>query len=221
MRILVVDDHPPICEVLSLYLERIGPQFSGAPITVTSVGTLSEAQVLVSSEDRPDLVFLDLTLEDDNRGAITFERFQSRNPHKIPVVIYTGMSLADAGATETLLHCYNTLGARSILLKSAKAETMLMGLPRLLVGESWMPDDIFKALLNAKSLRPQAPNLTPAETRVKECLVRGLPDKLIADELKLSRHYVRQVLGGIYKKLGVHTRLEAVLRLSELSDKLA
>jgi CheY-like chemotaxis protein len=104
MHILVVDDHPPICEVLSQYLEKIGPQLSGTTITVNSVGTLREAQALVSAEHHPDLVFLDLTLEDDNQGAITFERFQKSNDtYKIPVVIYTGLSLAQAGAADTLL----------------------------------------------------------------------------------------------------------------------
>jgi DNA-binding NarL/FixJ family response regulator len=216
MRILVVDDHPPIRDALAAYLARVSSHVCNTPIDVTLAETLADAFVVIDSETRPDLVFLDLNLDRTNHGAATFERFQQANHHRIPVVIYTGLSLADPNTAKILLHCYNTLGAQSIMLKSAKMETMLRGLPRILEGERWMPEDVLNALLQVSSSRKGALHLSPTQMKVALCLTRGLTDKRIADELGLSHHYVRQVLQIIFRKLGVHTRLEAAFEIKNV-----
>jgi LuxR family transcriptional regulator, maltose regulon positive regulatory protein len=54
--------------------------------------------------------------------------------------------------------------------------------------------------------------LTTAEVRVLQYLPRHLSYPQIADELFVSRHTVKTQAMSAYRKLGVHTRTEAILR---------
>ena len=49
-----------------------------------------------------------------------------------------------------------------------------------------------------------------------QCLSRGLPTKLIARELQLSEHTVKEYIANIFQALGVHNRTEAVIKASRL-----
>jgi DNA-binding CsgD family transcriptional regulator len=55
--------------------------------------------------------------------------------------------------------------------------------------------------------------LSNREREVLECLARGSPYKEIADALSVSIDTVRAHIKGIYGKLHVHSRGEAVARL--------
>jgi LuxR family maltose regulon positive regulatory protein len=58
--------------------------------------------------------------------------------------------------------------------------------------------------------------LTSAELRLLPLLMTHLTVAGIADRLFLSRHTVKSQLWSLYRKLGVHTRSEAVVRAREL-----
>lgn len=219
MRILIVDDHQMLCVGFAEHLERVVSQISTAPIVVTPVFSLVAAIEAVAVDDHPDLVFLDLDLGDGNQGALTLERFQQGNPHDVPVVVFTGLSLTEEGTTNTLRHCLKNLRAKGILLKGADLKTALIGIARILAGELWMPQEVLIALATAAPERPQPSKyhlgLSPREWEVARCLARGLQDKVIASELGLSHGYVRQVTRQIYEKLDVNTRIQAVIKLKD------
>ena len=67
-----------------------------------------------------------------------------------------------------------------------------------------------QALLPLKTL------LSPRQSEVMRGLSRGLPTKLIARELNLSEHTVREYIAAIYKHLDVHNRTEAVIKAARL-----
>lgn len=54
-------------------------------------------------------------------------------------------------------------------------------------------------------------DLSPAERRVIRCLVRGLPNKVIADEIDVTEATVKVHLKSILKKLGLSNRTQAAL----------
>ena len=63
--------------------------------------------------------------------------------------------------------------------------------------------------------------LTPQETRVMQQLSRGLSNKQIAQQLRLSEGTVRNYLSSAFGKLGVENRLEACvnwLRLPSVGE---
>jgi two-component system nitrate/nitrite response regulator NarL len=219
MRVLVVDDHPILCAALAKYIEELGNASCDSPITTTSVHTIDGAIAALQSEPRPDLVFLDLNIDQQYHGPATLKRLQACNSAGLPVVVFTGLSLDDRGTAGILRECYNELNAHSILLKSAKLEMMLRGLPRILAGERWLSDEIISALLRSPASN-SALDLSPRQWDVARGIAGGLRNKEIARKLGLSDGNVRQMVSAIYKRLGVHSRIDVVnaVRKVESSD---
>jgi DNA-binding NarL/FixJ family response regulator len=52
--------------------------------------------------------------------------------------------------------------------------------------------------------------------QVLQCLSRGLPTKLIARELELSEHTIKEYIALIFQALGARNRTEAVIKASRL-----
>jgi DNA-binding NarL/FixJ family response regulator len=59
--------------------------------------------------------------------------------------------------------------------------------------------------------------LTPRQTEVLQLLLRGLPNKLIARELNLSVETVKDHVAAVLRALGVNTRTQAVLAVSQMN----
>jgi two-component system, NarL family, nitrate/nitrite response regulator NarL len=206
VRVLVVDDHPILCSALAKHLEELGTAASDSSIATTSAHTIDEAIAVLRSETPPDLVFLDLNIDQHHQGPLTLKRFQANNSTQIPVVVFTGLSLNDLGTAGILRECYNELNAHSILLKGANLDLMLRGLPRILAGERWLSDDIIGALPRAPSSR-SALDLSPRQWDVARGIASGLRNKEIAQKLGISDGNVGQMVSAIYKRLGVHSRI--------------
>jgi DNA-binding NarL/FixJ family response regulator len=87
---------------------------------------------------------------------------------------------------------------------------------------------VLPAALAADALTPQSPAngiaepaeleqpLTPREVEVLERVSRGLPSKLIAQQLDVTESTIKFHLSSIYAKLGVSSRTEAVSRAARL-----
>jgi DNA-binding NarL/FixJ family response regulator len=57
--------------------------------------------------------------------------------------------------------------------------------------------------------------LTSRQLQVLQCLSRGLPTKLIAREMSLSEHTVKEHIALVFQALSVRNRTEAVIRGSQ------
>ena len=60
--------------------------------------------------------------------------------------------------------------------------------------------------------------LTPRQSEVLALLLKGLPNKLIARELKLSVETVKDHVAAVLRALGVSTRTQAVLAVSQMTQ---
>ena len=58
--------------------------------------------------------------------------------------------------------------------------------------------------------------LTPRQTDVLALLLKGQPNKLIARELKLSVETVKDHVAAVLRTLGVNSRTQAVLAVSQM-----
>ena len=65
-------------------------------------------------------------------------------------------------------------------------------------------------LLDNRSADQEATKLSKREQQVLEELSKGLPDKVMARNLGVTEHTIRFHLKNIFRKLGVHSRLQAV-----------
>lgn len=107
-------------------------------------------------------------------------------------------------------------GAIGYLLKDFDAPSLLAAIDDAARGGSPMSWSIARRVVQSLSRPPAAAaemqTLSPREREVLEELARGLPYKQIADRLKLSEHTIRIHIRGIYKKLHVNSRTEAVVK---------
>ena len=60
--------------------------------------------------------------------------------------------------------------------------------------------------------------LTPRQTEVLSLLLQGLPNKLIARQLTLSVETVKDHVAAVLRALGVSSRTQAVLAVSQMSQ---
>lgn len=74
------------------------------------------------------------------------------------------------------------------------------------------PRIIFTSLDDGHEDILPAEDLTPRELQVLQLLAEGLPNRAIAQRLRISEHTVKFHVMMILGKLGAHTRTEAVMR---------
>jgi two-component system nitrate/nitrite response regulator NarL len=218
MEILFVDDHIPLCEMACDYIAKNAAKIWGGPIRARPAYTLDDAISAVCSESRPDLVFLDLNLDHDNRGLTTLKRFQEGNVHHVRVAVFTGLDLDTEDTIEIFRQCLRDFDAQGILPKDTPIPEMFVGIRRILEGEIWMPYKVVQRLAftpspRASSSKERLLGLSPRQRDVALWLARGLPDKEIARKLDLSPDYIRQKTSEIYDILDVKNRVQAALRL--------
>ena len=107
------------------------------------------------------------------------------------------MGVVDAGACQS---------------KSVAPEVLTQALQHVLNGAVYLPDQIVSAMEEM----PDRVQLTPRQHQVLRCLSRGLPTKLIARELDLSEHTVKDHIAMLFQALGASNRTEAVIKASQL-----
>lgn len=117
---------------------------------------------------------------------------------------------------------------RSILPMDLRLDIWLSIIRLMLCGGEYLPPDATMQARAAsqamnlsltESMAPISPGrerlmteLTVRETQILEMAARGLQNKLIAAEFRLSEHTVKVHLHNIIRKLGVHNRTEAAAR---------
>src|SRR5580693_3277769 len=86
-----------------------------------------------------------------------------------------------------------------------------------LIGEGFLTaDEVAAEATGEAEARVQAASITTAEAQVLRYLAKPLPFSVIADKLGISRSAAKERAIRLYKRLGVHTRDEAVSRARSL-----
>jgi DNA-binding NarL/FixJ family response regulator len=199
MKILIIDDHALFRAGLRMLLRTIGHE-----VVSFEAATIAEALATIAEHADIELCLLDLSLKNE-QGLDAIQRIKDAAPG-IAVVVVSGVE--ESG---TIRSCVDA-GAMSYIPKSVAPEVLTQALQRVLAGAVYLPEQVMSAL--AASPPPAA--LTPRQEQVLQCLSRGLPTKLIARELQLSEHTVKEYIANIFQALGVHNRTEAVIKASRL-----
>lgn len=158
----------------------------------------------------PDLVLLDLGLPDGS-GVSVIEAIRAKVPG-CRVLVFT--------VFEDKASVINTLkaGADGYILKDTTAEMLLAHVRATLAGETPISARAASHLLGLvrdepaaqENAGPDAPHLSPRERELLEYLARGLSRKETARLMNLSPYTVAEYVQGIYRKLRVKSRGEAV-----------
>ena len=115
------------------------------------------------------------------------------------------------------------LGASGFIPKSSGFDEMKRAVQALLAGEVYLPPNVSldgERDPEVTDLVERIRTLTPQQTRVLIMLGRGLLNKQIAYELKISEATIKAHVSAVLLKLGVDSRTQAVIRLSQLGIDL-
>jgi two-component system nitrate/nitrite response regulator NarL len=199
VKVLLVDDHALFRAGMRMLLASLG---EGA--TVLEASTADEALTLLDANHDIDVCLLDLSLKGDSSLA-PLQRIKEAAPTVAVVIV----SAAEDNAT--VRACLDA-GAMSFIPKSLGPDVLTQALQHVLAGTIYLPEHVSEGM----AAMPAAPALTPRQFEVLHALSRGLPTKLIARELGLSEHTVKEHITLVFQALGAKNRTEAVIKGSRL-----
>ncbi len=203
--LLLVEDHASFRQTLALVFDQ-EPEFE----VVAQAGSLSEARRAMEGQ-KADLGVIDLSLP-DGEGVELIEDLREANPLFAALVLTASVDREEhARAVEA--------GAAGVLHKSADVDEILDATRRLAAGETlFSSEELIEMLRLAgqsreeeREARANIEQLTPREMEVLKALGEGLSNKEIAKSLHMSVDTERTHMMNILSKLGVHSRLQALL----------
>jgi two-component system response regulator DesR len=198
IRVAVVDDHPHVAIALRALLDRT-PDIR----LVAEARRGSEVHALVRRE-RPHILFLDLLIEPQFDALSAVRDLRANFPD-------LKICLLSAHLEPAYVRDLVQTGVRGYILKDddyvSRVETIVRDLAE---GRMYLSPQAYEALAQATQQAGERELLTERERDILRLAERGLPNPQIAQTLHLSPGTVRNHLSAIYRKLGVHSRYEAL-----------
>ncbi|MBM7066401.1 response regulator transcription factor [Actibacterium sp. 188UL27-1] len=207
-RALVIDDHPLFCDALSLTLKSVA-SFSD----IDTADRLGAALDKIHNGSNPALIVLDLNLPDVN-GLDGLIRLKTAAPG-VPVVVVSSMA-DNRMITHTL-----RAGAAGFVPKHSQREVFGEAIHAILSGGTYTPDGFVEVATDSdnSNARDEALNrlstLTNQQARILQLICEGKLNKQIAYDLSIAETTVKAHVTAIMRKLGVHSRTQAVLIAQE------
>ena len=205
---LIADDHPLFRAALQ---QVVSGQFPDAELLLAS--DVASLQSEVERSHEIDLLLLDLHMP----GAVGFSALSWMVGHHaaIPVVMVSANAHPDT-VRRAIDH-----GAAAFLSKSTEPELLVSCIREVLDGARDLHPGLEigqqGASLEALDIAEALASLTPQQFRVASMLVEGLLNKQIAYELNVKEATIKAHMTEIFRKLGVHSRTQAVLALGNLA----
>ncbi len=202
-RVLLVDDHATFREPLAFMFDR-EPEFE----VVAQAGSLEEARGLLGGID---FAVVDLDLPDGD-GTEMIAPLRAVNPQCLVMV------LTASADRETHARAVEA-GAAGVLHKSVRVGEVVETARRLVAGEALLSAQEVVELLRlagqsrerGREAQRSIERLTPREREVLQALADGLSDKEISENLHVGVGTVRNHLVSVFGKLGVNSRLQALV----------
>jgi DNA-binding NarL/FixJ family response regulator len=231
MKVLLVDDHPLILSALQGVIQGLGDD-----VTVVGADSAKAARGALAADAGFDLVLLDLQLGDAD-GFDLLSELRAQHP-ALPVVVVSASDRAS-----DVIRAID-LGAMGFVPKRASNDQLFEALRLVMSGGIYVPPmtlgsepaesprggdtvpDVMRRVVaeqaeaGAVQTTPsiESLGLTPRQTDVLALLLRGQPNKLIARELNVSVETVKDHVAAVLRALGVSSRTQAVLAVSQMTQ---
>lgn len=207
--ILLVDDHPSVCEGTKNMLEQ------DPDMKVTVCYTSVEALELVKTQSF-DVMLFDLNIPVISGLELT-KRMMQMNPDYC-ILIYTGYELSPH---------FNLLveaGVSGMVSKTATREQLLNAIRCSLRGEAVIPVPLLRQLrrneirlaASREDRRLEEVSINEREQEILQEVASGSSNKEIAGRLLMSQRTVEYNLTRIFEKLAVRSRSEAIMEAKRL-----
>lgn len=204
IRVFVVEDQPALLKNLLKVLGAF-PEF--AMVGSSAVGEEAVEQIAAVA---PDLVLLDLELPDIDGIEVT-KRLKRRAP-SIEVLILTSFD------DEQKVYEAMQAGASGYLVKRVGPQKIRSSIIEVMAGGTVLEANIarrfwhhFQSLQTKKAELENPWGLTPLEFEVLRFVAKGLSNAEVGRVMELERRTVRTHLMHIYRKMGVHSHVDAVV----------
>jgi DNA-binding NarL/FixJ family response regulator len=204
IRVVVVDDHELVRAGLVELLS------AADDIEVVATAADGDGALATVSEHRPEVVLMDLSMP--GVGGIEATRSILADQPGLRVVALTSSSVS----SEVLAAL--DAGAIGYLLKDASPGELRDGIRAAARGESPLSPKAARAVIAARDVGQDAPELSARERQVLSCVAEGLPNKRIARRLEISEKTVKAHLTSIFQQIGVSDRTQAALWATRHGD---
>jgi DNA-binding NarL/FixJ family response regulator len=169
-----------------------------------------DAACEVMARVQPTVAFVALASASGQRG-FTFDQCR----RIIAAGHGTGVVLLTDNVTTSLARDALESGARGVFETGHGIDLLRRAARVVADGEVWLSRTMTGSLLISRSIgqtsdRPERPPLTTRERQVVLLLAEGKGHRAIADELLVSPHTARTHIRNVMRKLGAHSRLEAI-----------
>ena len=191
-KILIVDDHAVVREGIKAALEK------QEHFHIFQAASKSEAIAQITKVS-PDGIIVDINLPDGNGlEIVSWVRSISTT---VAIVVLT------LNEREEFLIASMKAGASAYINKSAPLGDLISALEFALTSPTSFAA---KEIASAIERKGEKFSLSPRELQIVTQLHRGETLKLLAGSLFITEATLKTHLASIYRKLGVHTRLQAI-----------
>lgn len=218
MKVLLVDDHPLILAALQTVIQQLADG-----VNVVGAGSAREAREKLAGDPDFDMVLLDLQLGDAN-GFDVLAELRETYP-AVPVVVVS----ASDRASDVIRSI--DMGAMGFVPKRASNDTLFEALRLVMSGGIYVPPMTLGGTPAPAAQPPEmmrhvesyqtvgtleSLGLTTRQHDVLLLLLQGKPNKHIARELGLSVETIKDHVAAVLRALGVNSRTQAVLAVSQM-----
>lgn len=216
IRVLIVDDHPIICESLTTVINQ-----KKGMVVVGAVASISEA-FQICRHTELDVIVLDLSLSDGH--GLEFLQNLKQEISDIGVVIF---SMYDETAyAERAIR----LGALGYVMKSSPTKNVIQAILNAYRGDYYVSQSVLSRILRslahgrfANSSFPLA-DLTDREIEVYQLLGQGMDTGAIARHINLSRKTIETYRRNVKEKLeldSINALLQHAIRWTQAQAQLS
>lgn len=208
IRVVIADDQPLVRAGLTVMLQ------AEPDIEVVAEAADGAAAVAAARRLRPDVVCMDIRMPGTDGIAATRELCRTDAGDPVPVLILTTFDVDDYlfGALEA--------GASGFLLKDAEPATVVDAVRSVAAGNGTLADSLTKRVVEEMLVRRRTQPvtagraselLTAREVEILLHLAQGMSNEEIARALVVEVSTVKSHLARMLPKLGVRSRLQAVV----------
>jgi two-component system, NarL family, response regulator DevR len=203
-RVLIVEDHQVVAEGLAALINDQKDMK-----VVGQAGTVADS-IAQAAELKPDLVLVDFRLT-DGTGADAGTAIRQMRPET--KLIFLTREDSDAARFAAL-----EAGASGFIHKSRAAQDVVDAIRTVADGGNlFTPRGIAQLISNRREIEAQLDRLTTREKEVLRLMAEGIASRDIASKLGISYTTVRTHIRSLGSKLGVHSKLEAIIKARELA----
>jgi len=201
IRILLVDDHEMVREGLKAMLQ------SEPDLEVVAETGLGREVPDLLERTRPDIVLLDVRLPD--MSGVEVCRLAGRSHPEVKVIMLT--TFVDPDLVDECIDA----GARGYLIKDVRGLSLKENVRAVSRGQAVLAPEVAGGILDRvrdrRSAEAGPPALSQSQLAILGLMTRGFSNREIATEVHLSENTIKSHVQEIFRKLGVHNRVEAVM----------